>query len=50
MEPDVPQPSAAPPKGRRALKWVAAAGFWFFLLKGLAWLALPAVLAWLGWG
>ena len=34
--------------GRRA-RWAARAGFGlvlFFLIKGLAWLAVPAVLAW----
>ncbi len=37
------------PKGAR--KWIkrfGVAGFMFFLIKGLLWLTVPAVLAW--WG
>lgn len=33
-------------KSQRVAAGFAAAGFAFFLLKGLAWLAVPAVLAW----
>jgi len=29
------------------LKRAGAAGFWFFLAKGLAWLIVPGVVAWL---
>ena len=29
------------------LKRTGAAGFWFFLAKGLLWLTVPGVIAWL---
>jgi hypothetical protein len=35
---------------RRLPPWLnraGALGFWFFLAKGLAWLAVPGVIAWL---
>ncbi len=31
-----------------SLSRLAQLGFWFFLIKGLLWLALPAAV-WLGW-
>lgn len=33
------------------LRWRLAAklGFWFFFIKGLLWLILPALGLWLGW-
>lgn len=33
---------------RRRWRWVAQLGFWFFLVKGLLWLAVPIAAAWLG--
>ncbi len=43
--------AASDPAGRARLSWVqrlGAAGFLFFLIKGLLWLAIPALLAYLG--
>ncbi len=40
--------AAAPAKNRRLARWVArfgVAGFLFFLIKGLAWLIVPAAIA-----
>lgn len=28
---------------------LAQLGFWFFLIKGLLWLLVPALAAWFGW-
>ena len=39
---------AADATPRRWLKHVGTAGFTFFLIKGLAWLAVPFVVAMLG--
>jgi hypothetical protein len=41
--------AAAAPAGRRWLQRLGAAGFLFFLFKGLLWLTLPALLAYLGY-
>ncbi len=43
-------PNACPvPRGARTwIKRFGVAGFMFFLIKGLLWLTVPAVLAW--WG
>ncbi|MEM1044180.1 MAG: alanyl-tRNA synthetase [Bacteroidota bacterium] len=40
-----------PPPDRKATTWIkrfGVAGFLFFLIKGLLWLSLPALLVWLG--
>jgi hypothetical protein len=39
--------------GRRGASWVqrlGVAGFLFFLIKGLLWLIVPAIIAYLGYG
>ncbi len=39
------------PPDRKATSWLkrlGVAGFLFFLVKGLLWLALPALLVWFG--
>lgn len=42
---------AARPKGfARWIKRFGVAGFLFFLIKGLLWLIVPAVLIWFGYG
>jgi hypothetical protein len=46
-----PPPDRHPaPPGHRWLKRLGVAGFMFFLVKGLMWLALPALLVSLGVG
>jgi hypothetical protein len=50
---DAPQPPDAhptAPRGRAWLKRFGVAGFMFFLIKGLLWLALPTLLVSLGVG
>jgi hypothetical protein len=37
------------PLTREGLRRLAQLGFWFFLVKGLLWLLLPALALWLGW-
>jgi hypothetical protein len=44
-----PGVDAAPRSGMRWLQRFGAAGFAFFLIKGLLWLAVPALLAYLGY-
>jgi hypothetical protein len=52
-EPSEPEPIDRPPAARPResttwLKRFGAAGFLFFLVKGLLWLALPALLVFFG--
>jgi hypothetical protein len=48
--------SAGAVSGQRSRRWaqrvqrLGAAGFLFFLIKGLLWLTVPALLAYLGYG
>lgn len=37
------------PVPRRWLQRLGQAAFWFFLIKGLLWLLVPAGMAWFGW-
>jgi hypothetical protein len=41
--------SAEPTPRPRWAHRLAQAAFWFFLIKGLLWLTVPAALAWFGW-
>jgi len=34
---------------KRIIKRIAATGFWFFFLKGILWLCLPALMALTAW-
>ncbi|GEM_PF-3503922 len=36
---------------KTGLRWKLAAklGFWFFFLKGMLWLIVPALAVWFGW-
>lgn len=36
-------------KQSRAAKWLAGGAFLFFLIKGLVWLGIFAVMAWTAW-
>ncbi|MEP0547866.1 MAG: alanyl-tRNA synthetase [Rhodothermales bacterium] len=50
LEPDSPDrpPAAGARKSTTWLKRFGAAGFLFFLVKGLLWLTLPAILLYFG--
>jgi hypothetical protein len=44
-------PETAPPPDRKATPWlkrIGLAGFLFFLIKGLLWLIVPALLVYFG--
>lgn len=43
-----PHSDAPPPKGTNWLKRFGVAGFLFFLIKGLLWLTVPALLVFFG--
>lgn len=44
------RPDARERAGVRWVQRLGVAGFLFFLVKGLLWLAIPALLAYLGYG
>jgi hypothetical protein len=39
----------APPRPTSRWRKLAQLGFWFFLLKGLLWILVPAAIAYFGW-
>ena len=41
-------PTEPQSKRRRLAKLLGVGAFWFFLIKGLLWLIVPALLLWLG--
>ena len=44
------RPDAGAPAPARWVQRLGVAGFLFFLIKGLLWLAVPALLTYLGYG
>lgn len=48
----MPEDTRPKEKGSVLARWLKRFGFWgfmFFLIKGLLWLIVPAVLIWLGY-